>query len=314
MQALKVFGKKIVANLPLSLLNGKRFIFCYHDISSPEEAHHAPQHYSTTIEAFKEQIRFFKNNCHLVSLEDIVLKENLPKNKLVVSITFDDGFYSVLQNAHPLLKKEGIPYSLFVNKEAIANNQLWISNLILQSDNIPYLSKVYKNCIPSDIKKEDFLAHPLHYISKYIFNEFSAEALRIPAASLPKTYLNIEEVKTLKKEGVSIGNHTNHHFILSACSKNLQHEEISSNAQFLQEMLGDFNPFFAIPFGKKEHFNSETIKIAAENAMPYLLNTNVNPYAFGLKNLQIPRLVVTNDTLQQIKFNMQRTIFKYYNL
>jgi peptidoglycan/xylan/chitin deacetylase (PgdA/CDA1 family) len=304
--------KKIISKFPISFLNGKRFIFCYHDISSPKEAHHAPQHYSTTIEAFKEQIQFFKANCNLVSLEDIVLTENLPKNKVHVSITFDDGFYSVLQNAHPILKKEGIPYSLFVNKEAITNNQLWVSNLILHSGNTSYLSKVYENCLPFDLRKEDFLANPLQYISRFIFHEKAAEALRITDATLPKTYLNIEELKTLKNEGVSIGNHTQHHFVLSECSPALQMEEIRGNAHFLKEAIGDVNPFFAIPFGKKEHFNSNTISISTDSGHTHHLNTNVNSYKKG--DTLVPRLVLTNESINDVIFYMNRTLFKTYDL
>lgn len=301
--------------MSLQLLNSKRFIFCYHDISTPSEAHHAPEHYSTTTAAFKEQIAFFKDKCNLVSLEDIVLDENLPGNKVHVSITFDDGFYSVLQNAHPVLKKEKIPYSLFINKEAVVNNQLWVSNLILNQDNTAYLEEVYNNCLPSDVRKQDFIENPLSYISKFQFNENSAEALRLPKENLPKTYLNLEELKTLKNDGVSVGNHTHHHFILSACSTQLQQEEIHNNQNFIEEELGDCNPFFAIPFGKKEHYSEETIDIATNNKLPYSMTSNVNPYTYNKERIQlIPRIVITKDSIENIRFNMLRTLFKTYDL
>lgn len=307
--------KYLISKFPFSLLNGKRFVFCYHDISSPNEIHHAPEHYSTTIDAFVEQIAFFKENCNLVSLEELVLKENLPKNKVHVAITFDDGFYSVLQNAHPVLKKENIPYSLFINKEAVLNNQLWVSNLILNQSNKSYLEKVYDNCLSKEIVKQDFLENPLKYISKFQFNEHSAEALRLPKESLPKTYLNLEEVKILKNEEVSIGNHTNHHFILSACNTDLQQKEINSNQTFIENELGSCNPFFAIPFGKKEHYTKETIDIATNNKLPYSMTSNVNPYSYNKEKIQlIPRIVITKDSIENIRFNMMRTLFKTYDL
>lgn len=306
--------KYLISKFPLSLLNGKRFVFCYHDISSPNEIHHAPEHYSTTIDAFVEQIAFFKENCNLVSLEELVLKENLHKNKVHVAITFDDGFYSVLQNAHPVLKKKGIPYSLFINKEAVLHNQLWVSNLILNKNDKEYLQNVFENCLSPDIEKEDFFNNPLSYISKFRFDEKSEESLRLPKETLPKTYLNIEEVKKLKEEGVSIGNHTNHHYILSSCSEELQKEEIESNQQFLKETIGKVNPFFAIPFGKKEHYTNNTISISAKNDMPYVLTTNVNPHKYSLEEEKIPRIVITKDSIEQIRFNMIRTLFKNYDL
>jgi peptidoglycan/xylan/chitin deacetylase (PgdA/CDA1 family) len=306
--------KNIIGKIPVIALNGKRFIFCYHDISTPQEPHFAGDHYSTEINAFKEQIEFFKSNCNLVSLEDIVLKETLPKNKVHIAITFDDGFYSVLKNAHPILKKERIPYSLFVNKEAILHNQLWVSNLIMKGNDKEYLERVYDNCLPSHIDKLDFFQSPLSFISKFEFDENSAKALRLPEEILPKTYLNLEEIKTLKEEGVSIGNHTNHHFILSSCSENLQKEEIESNQQFLKEAIGEVNPFFAIPFGKKEHFTDYTLSTIRKSDMAYALTTNVNPYNYQSQEKLIPRIVITKDSINQIRFNMIRTLFKKYDL
>lgn len=102
---------------------GKRFIFLYHDISDPD----APQHsslYSTRVERFHEQVEFLSKKFKLVSLDEIVSEESGGADRLA-SLTFDDGFLSVRDEAYPYLSSKGIPFAVFVNRAAIENNRLF---------------------------------------------------------------------------------------------------------------------------------------------------------------------------------------------
>jgi peptidoglycan/xylan/chitin deacetylase (PgdA/CDA1 family) len=61
-------------------------------------------------------MEYLRKNHDVVSLDTILnfIKEgkDLPKNP--VAITFDDGYYSVYQNAYPVLKKYGFPAAVFI--------------------------------------------------------------------------------------------------------------------------------------------------------------------------------------------------------
>jgi peptidoglycan/xylan/chitin deacetylase (PgdA/CDA1 family) len=100
-----------------------RVIFMHHDISEPS----APQHselYSTTPERFRAQIDFIREHFELVKLEDMFGERFGGSGLPLASITFDDGFRSVSEAAMPYLVQHGIPFTVFVNGNAILENKL----------------------------------------------------------------------------------------------------------------------------------------------------------------------------------------------
>ena len=110
--------------LPRTVLAGprKRFVFVYHDISDPE----SPQHsrlYSTSVRNFKLQVELLARHFQLVSLDEVVARE--VDNHRLASITFDDGFLSVKDEAFSHLHARGIPFTVFVNSMAIKHNRLF---------------------------------------------------------------------------------------------------------------------------------------------------------------------------------------------
>src|SRR5207244_7287797 len=87
-------------------------VLTYHDIG--------PQAKGRLVigaKAFEEQMRYLKaNHYRVVSLTELYeflqLKRQLPRRAVV--LTFDDGYRSFLQYAHPVLKKLGFTATLFV--------------------------------------------------------------------------------------------------------------------------------------------------------------------------------------------------------
>ncbi len=72
---------------------------------------------------FRSHISFIKDsNYKFISYEDffkIINKKNTEKKIL---LTIDDGFSSFYENAWPILKKEKIPFVIFVNTESVGSN------------------------------------------------------------------------------------------------------------------------------------------------------------------------------------------------
>lgn len=101
----------------------KRVVFVYHDISAPDAAQYSP-HYSTPPETFVRHLDIFQTYLHFVTLDEIVSAETPERNRPLASITFDDGFRSTREHAHPLLSERNIPFTLFVNGRAIRENRL----------------------------------------------------------------------------------------------------------------------------------------------------------------------------------------------
>lgn len=120
-----ILRKVLTRALSRRVLTGrfKRIVFLYHDISDPGSSQYAPV-YSTKVKVFRSQVDLIAKHFNLVSLEEVVANGSNHKKRLA-SITFDDGFLSVKDEALPYLQAKGIPFSVFVNSMAIKHNRLY---------------------------------------------------------------------------------------------------------------------------------------------------------------------------------------------
>ncbi len=79
---------------------------------------------STNIEmdVFEKQINIIKNNKYnFYDPKEFSLNFKIPKKEKKILITIDDGFSSFYENAWPFLKKNQIPFILFISTEAVGN-------------------------------------------------------------------------------------------------------------------------------------------------------------------------------------------------
>lgn len=75
------------------------------------------------MEIFVQQINLIKNLGYEFYEPDLFLNEfNEPKDKKKVLITIDDGFKSFYNHAWPYLKKNNIPFILFISTEPVGKN------------------------------------------------------------------------------------------------------------------------------------------------------------------------------------------------
>lgn len=73
---------------------------------------------------FETQIRFLKDHCNLVSLDDY-FNHSSRDNSFTISITFDDGYQNNLRYALPILEKYGVPATFFLTS-ACGREASWL--------------------------------------------------------------------------------------------------------------------------------------------------------------------------------------------
>ncbi len=72
------------------------------------------------IDIFYEHLKLIKDsNYQFINLNDFIENFDKPKNQKKILITIDDGFISFYENAWPFLKKNKIPFILFISTEPI---------------------------------------------------------------------------------------------------------------------------------------------------------------------------------------------------
>ena len=317
---MKNLAKKILStNLFLNLGESRRFIFVYHDISDENESHFSGKQYSTTVENFKRQIAFLSRKFEFVPLDALVTDNNLSRKKHYASIVFDDGFASVTKTARPILDAAQIPFAIFVNKAAILFNQLWVSNLILYKNDEAYFQRLFKWLNDSSISYPEFAAAAFETLhERAIFDDRFRQIYLYPAKeSERKIYLDAEEVKSLHDEGILIGSHSTDHYPLNKCTEMELSAQINGNKDFLEDLLTTKIKHFAIPFGRKEDYGKNVIEKLFAVGHKFVHSTNIIPFKSketALPGFLFPRLVILNNSLEEIMFYINRTFLRKYDL
>ena len=116
-----------------------------------------------SMDVFKKQIELIQNKkINFINPSGFHKNFNLKKSKKKILLTIDDGFSSFYQNAWPLLRKEKIPFILFVSTQSVGNYGYMTWDQIRKVD------------------KEEFAfignhSHSHEYLVEYSFNEFKKD-------------------------------------------------------------------------------------------------------------------------------------------
>lgn len=99
-----------------NVLTNNAVVLVYHHVSTS-----TPASTSVTPERFNEHMDYLNQHFHVEKLSTIIrkLQTNQPLTPNTVAITFDDGYNNILTNAHPILKKLKLPYTVFINPSRI---------------------------------------------------------------------------------------------------------------------------------------------------------------------------------------------------
>ena len=252
-------------------------VLMYHSIGSSDLLR---PHLAVSEKNFAGQLEHLRRHFKIVSLESAVgmlqREEPLPEN--AAALTFDDGFRDNYEAAFPLLRKLGLPATIFVSTAPLLDRTtLWPYKLIFWLWNsgpdrlefgrgewhptnpavfdmgtrrrrrrAVYLMEAELQCVaPAERERR------LVLIAKKLGFEHADD----PFDSFPM--LAPDELREMAGAGVEIGSHTVTHPALPALDSTAALDELTRSKTVLESALGRPVRFFAYPFGKEEHFNPE---------------------------------------------------------
>lgn len=226
---------------------------------------------------FENQLKLIRKYCSPVSLLDVLYKNNVPPNAVV--ITFDDGYRNNFQYAFPLLKKYHVPATIFVTTGFVDRKHfLWTDRLAfmiinsmrndivnLKKYNIVLRLGSKKDRIFSIVSSkqqlkdcpEDERIEALDKIEDELSIRYDWGV--VPPILQPLTWDEIREMK--HSNFVEIGSHTVSHPILSQCNYEKQCYEMKTSRDRISEELGNDCILFAYPNGERSDYTKDTIRL-----------------------------------------------------
>lgn len=243
---------------------------CYHEVRERE----CPtlSNFSTVISEknFSKHIQFIANNFTVLHPEEFtkrIMKKELPERACMV--TFDDGFASTANVAYPILKKYGIPFTVFISTGYIENNMPWDYHILSSTINTAKFSGskfiefeglgfIFDNTSRTMLNKSESVITDLlqnkipHTKRKYFLNHLRQQLDAEGSVKLPEM-MTIAEVKRLSDSDVIIGAHTEWHISVESDGPEEFKRQAQSSRLKLEEITGKKIKYFAYPYGLRRH-------------------------------------------------------------
>lgn len=258
--------------------------------------------------AFEEQVRFVSTNCRPVSMQALhreLQHHTSAADRLPVAVTFDDGYRDNMLHALPILRKYGVPATIYVStaftdksgtpwwheawrilQELTRLAMVWNGRTVLWELRTPRQKRqcwfdLSRRFSQLPVGKQDELLNRMR------------EGL--PGESCGRStglWLSWEDLQVLDRDPlVAIGAHGHNHANLTAVAESAARDDIARSKSLLDEHLQQPVTDFAYPFGE---VNDTVGRLVAEAGFRTAVTTQASPVAQG-DAMRLPRHFISGE-------------------
>lgn len=253
---------------------GKIPILLFHDVN-PERN---PLTGSLTPEEFERIIVFLKEKYDLVAINSILKS---PKSCI---LTFDDGMYTFMKYAYPIIKKHEVPVTIFLPAESIAEGSTWTLRYFQKCENNQNKSSII------DYKDQ---------LRLY-------ESLRGEHADDNHRLMTWDEIKTLDPDLVSIQSHGLTHRFLSPMIEEDLIKELRISQSIIEKNLNTKVTSIAYPFGDYSNATLKKAGIYYENG--FIVEDQLTPVSAISRSMMNFRFHIHNGSVEDLYLRISGVI------
>lgn len=217
---------------------------------------------TVSVKNFERQISYLRRKYQFLSLAEYVKRKNAGTslNNCAV-ITFDDGFKDFISLAWPILKKYQAPATIFMPAGflTMVHWQHQLYDILDKAKTEKAEIKLGQEQVPVDLgndwEKYRTIRRFITAIGKLTPAErqemvnYIGTILKVNKKLTPaESYLSKEDLRLLVEEGVALGAHSVSHEHLEELADRQLDEEITQAVVFIQDLTGEQNTAFALPF------------------------------------------------------------------
>jgi peptidoglycan/xylan/chitin deacetylase (PgdA/CDA1 family) len=280
-------------------------ILTYHNISDDYPDFLGICH---TVDSFKKQINFLKDNYNIKTLEDSITCLKEPKHyEDITVITFDDAYKEFIDVVIPILGRDNLPATFFLSVDPIQSGIPLTIDLIIcamaitskkEMDFRKYGLKKY--FFDSNNKKEKVILSINKHFKRITSEERNEivedifKILKVEKNEIEKLHkvLDWDDVRNMRRDGISIGSHTLGHPNLASIPLSDADNEIKRSKSILEEKTGLQIDYFSYPYGGYDNFNRQVSELVKESNYQGAV-TLVPDSGKELDEFLIPRLSIS---------------------
>ena len=257
-------------------------IFYYHRVNNEND----PFFHALPTDVFEQQIRYVARHYKVLGMSGLIRHlEEAESTEPAIAITFDDGYEDNFRNAFPILKRYGLPATIFLTTGSIDSGEpLWFDRLAEGIQGTARESLELEIDIPRRFplrtQAERLEAHQrifsiLRRLTDAERRKWFAEILRelgepgSAAGERRQRMLSWDQIREMVAHGIEFGGHTVTHPFLSKLTRREACWEVSECKRRIEEELQRTAEYFAYPNGRQEDFaafNKELLRAAGYRA------------------------------------------------
>lgn len=249
----------------------KGVIICYHRVGSGG----VPFYSNLDPTIFEAQIRFLRKAYRIVSLDDLCreLDSGGPPAQ-AVAITFDDGYRDVYRNAFPVLRRYGVPATVYLTVSAIETGEVsWYDRIFAivmkcRADTLEFEGDPLRRFTLSSKEARLRAATEIVTTLRRYPNRAriaSCTALEknadLAGAELKDRMLTWAQIEEMQKSGISFGVHTMNHPVVGRLAPLERRHELLESKQMVENRLQKPAAHFAFPFGSPSDIDPESCSL-----------------------------------------------------
>ncbi len=263
------------------------------------------------VERFTAQLEYLAQRFEVLPLAEAV--DRLGQGAIerpTLAITFDDGFQNNHDVAFPILRRLGLPATMFLTTGLIGTDRtVWFCQLLdaLARSSRPHLQWQGESLeLGGRISRQRLSTRLQAALKRMPQPELQEEVSRIVSAlggsgvvgrDSPFRMLNPESVGTMARSGlIEFGAHTRTHAILSRLSEAEQREEIAASVHATEALAGQPCRLFAYPNGRAEDYDRNTVAILREHGITAAVTTEPGANRAGGSPWALKRQGIGADT------------------
>ena len=249
-------------------------ILRYHRVNDEND----PIFGAVPVKMFQKQMELLSKYFNVLPLEELVertLHRDIPP--AAVAITFDDGYRDNYENSFHILKRLGLPATIFLATGPLDSGAPLWHDLVFEAfrmTNAEFVSVDGRNYpLKTAVQKGTALFAFREYLRMYDYRSWGnlIEQLISKLGVLPASMsnraqkLSWDEIEEMSKNAITFGAHTVNHPILTRMSLAEAADEIKASKEAIEEKLKSPVRVFAYPNGRQDDFN-ESIKQVLKEA------------------------------------------------
>jgi peptidoglycan/xylan/chitin deacetylase (PgdA/CDA1 family) len=299
-------------------------VLLYHRVAEPPRD---PWSLCVSRAQFAQQLRVLREWMHPIPLSALGAHlETRVFRRPRVAIAFDDGYADNLYEAAPLLRACGIPATMFVVSGAVrAGREFWwdeLERIVFEpsssrrSRQVEVQGRTVTWTIPENRMVVcdpwqawgDDTPTPAHGVYRELYgvlsvlppekrttllDDFIEQTGLDSAARATHRPLSCDELRELAGSPlIEIGVHTVSHPVLSRLPVARQAQEVLEATTDLESMTGLRMHQFSYPYGKRDHYDRNTIEIVRSAGFDFAYVNEPGLAGVSVDRFQVPRVVV----------------------